>query len=547
MKWITLILLFYNFLNGQKLAPPLDIPLEVAGNFCELRSDHFHAGIDFRTRGIENLNVYAIDEGILRRVVISPYGYGKVLYIDHPNRNLTSVYAHLNQFSPRIESLINQIVNQNKSNYLDTIIVDLKIQISKKEIIGLSGNTGSSIAPHLHFEIRELISEKLLNPESFFDIKDEIPPVFNHILLYNLDIQPTEYTQKIDLQDINNGIVKVPFKNIGLAVSAKDFYTDYKNTMGVNQIRFYKENQLIYQIKLDHFLFSNQSQINAITELKPPHHQEVYKLFSEPCGSPIFNSVTDGNLQLDENKVTNLKIIIEDFVGSINEINLKMQFKQLKMKNSVNSEDATLWINCDEAVEIYNPDFELFLKPKTIPSCRFFSYKKNILSHSNPFFQLELFNQYTPCLKPFQLHFNIENVISKTLITKIYLSYNNEKLKKKFVGKLNYPFLEFENLKHFGKIELKVDSNHPVIQLVKGDLKKNDENRIEFTIFDEESGISDYHVFINNKWEIAYYDPKKKMLSFEIPNSINKKLNRVQVEVVDLVGNSAKKEFELVF
>ena len=546
MKWIFVFLFFYDYCNSQELVTPLDIPLEVAGNFCELRSDHFHAGIDFRTQGDENLNVYAIDDGILRRVAISPYGYGKVLYIDHPNRNLTSVYAHLNQFSPRIESLINQIVHQKKSNYLDTTITDLKIQISKKEIIGLSGNTGSSNAPHLHFEIRDLRSEKLLNPESFFKIKDEIPPVFNFLLLYNVDQQPTEYFNRIDIDKDKNAIIEVPFKNIGLAVSAKDFYTDFKNTMGVYRVRFYKEKQLIYQIVFDHFSFSNQSQINAITELKPPHHQEVYKLFKEPCGASIFEPFDKGFFQLDEHKVTNLKIEIEDFVGSVNVLNLKMQLK-LKNNTPVKTVDSSLWINCDEAIEIYNPDFELILIPKTIPSCRFFSYKKNILSHSNPFFQLELFDQYTPCLKPFQLHFNIENVISKTLITKIYLSYNNEKLKKKFVGKLNYPFLEFENLKHFGKIELKVDSNHPVIQLVKGDLKKNDENRIEFTIFDEESGISDYHVFINNKWEIAYYDPKKKMLSFEIPNSINKKLNRVQVEVVDLVGNSAKKEFELVF
>ena len=172
MKWLFVFVLFYHICNSQELARPLDIPLEVAGNFCELRSDHFHAGIDFRTQGDENLNVYAIDDGILRRVAISPYGYGKVLYIDHPKRNITSVYAHLNQFNPRIELLINQILNHKKSNYLDTTIKDFNFQISKKEIIGLSGNTGSSNAPHLHFEIRDLSSEKLLNPELFFKIKD---------------------------------------------------------------------------------------------------------------------------------------------------------------------------------------------------------------------------------------------------------------------------------------------------------------------------------------------------------------------------------------
>ena len=546
MKWIFVFLFFYDYCNSQELVTPLDIPLEVAGNFCELRSDHFHAGIDFRTRGIENLNVYAIDDGILRRVAISPYGYGKVLYIDHPKRNITSVYAHLNQFNPRIELLINQLLNHKKSNYLDTTITDFNFQISKKEIIGLSGNTGSSNAPHLHFEIRDLSSEKLLNPESFFKIKDEIPPVFNFLLLYNVDQQPTEYFNRIDIDKNKNTIIEVPFKNIGLAISAKDFYTDYKNTMGVYRIRFYKENQLIYQIVFDHFLFSNQSQINAITELKPPHHQEVYKLFKEPCGASIFEPFDKGFFQLDEHKVTNLKIEIEDFAGSVNVLNLKMQLK-LKNNTPVKTVDSSLWINCDEAIEIYNPDFELILKPKTIPSCRFFTYQKNISSVSNPFIQLEIFDQFTPCLRPFQLRFNIENSISKSKLSQIYLNYNNEKQKKKYIGTLNYPYLDFENLKYFGKIELKLDSNPPQIQLINLDLKKNNENRINFIIFDEESGISDYHIFVNNKWQTAYYDPKIKMLFFEIPKSINKKLNKVQVEVVDLVGNSAKKEFELVF
>ena len=93
--------------------------------------------------------------------------------------------------------------------------------------------------------------------------------------MYNVDQQPTEYFNRIDIDKDKNAIIEVPFKNIGLAISAKDFYTDYKNTMGVYRVRFYKEKQLIYQIVFDHFSFSNQSQINAITELKPPHHQEV--------------------------------------------------------------------------------------------------------------------------------------------------------------------------------------------------------------------------------------------------------------------------------
>lgn len=548
MKWVVFIILFYNVSFGQKLSPPLDIPLEIAGNFCELRPDHFHAGIDFRTRGIENLNVYAVDDGILRRVAISPYGYGKVLYIDHPIRNITSVYAHLNRFSPRIESLINQIVFQNKSNYLDTTIANLNIQINNNEIIGLSGNSGSSLAPHLHFEIRDLFSEKLLNPESFFNIKDEITPVINHLLLYNLDIQPTEYIQKINLEDIKNSIIEVPFKNIGLAVSAKDFYTDNKNTMGIYRIRFYNENQLMYQIIFDSFLFENQSQINAISELKPPFHKEVYKLFSEPCGTPLFQNKSNGSIYLDQNNVTNLKIEVEDFSGKVNSINLKMQQNiNTTTRRDLLNQDTSLWINCKEAVDIYNPDFEMFLKPKTLPSCRFFSYQKRIYSNSNSFFQLTLFDQFTPCLKSFYLRINIENIVSISLINKTYLIYNNEKLKKSIIGKLHYPFLEFENLKHFGKIELKIDTNLPVIQLVSNTVKKNNENRIEFTIFDEESGVSDYHVFINNKWQFVYYDPKQKMISFEAPNSINKKLNKVQVEVKDLVGNKAIKEFELIF
>ena len=146
--------------------PPLGIPLVLTSNFGELRTNHFHMGLDFKTNSKTGYRLYSIDEGYVSRIKVSPYGYGKVIYIDHPN-GITSVYAHCSEFKGTIDSLVRQKQIQEQNFEVEIFPGKNVIRVEKGEVIALSGNTGSSTAPHLHFELRDTETEHALNPLHF--------------------------------------------------------------------------------------------------------------------------------------------------------------------------------------------------------------------------------------------------------------------------------------------------------------------------------------------------------------------------------------------
>ena len=145
-KKISLIFLLFSIslLSSQKdqskLISPLDIPLAISGTFGEIRSGHFHAGLDIKTGGKQGLKVRTVLDGSVSRIRVSTTGYGKAVYIDHPN-GTTTVYAHLKNFSPKIESYIKE-AQYEKESYVIEKFPKNELAVLKGEVIGFSGNTG---------------------------------------------------------------------------------------------------------------------------------------------------------------------------------------------------------------------------------------------------------------------------------------------------------------------------------------------------------------------------------------------------------------------
>src|SRR5690554_2399533 len=142
---------------------PVKVPIFLSGSFAELRSNHFHSGIDIKTQQRTGLGIFAIADGFISRIVVSPGGFGLALYVDHPNGQ-TSVYAHLEKFREDIQEYVKDIQYKNKTFSIDLKVPENQFRVSQGDLIGLSGNSGSSGGPHLHFEIRDTQSEEPLNP-----------------------------------------------------------------------------------------------------------------------------------------------------------------------------------------------------------------------------------------------------------------------------------------------------------------------------------------------------------------------------------------------
>jgi len=272
--YLVFLLLVANQLFAQKSGlicfPPLDIPLQLAGSFSELRANHFHSGIDIRTKGEENLPVYAADDGYVERIKISGIGYGKAIYIAHKS-GYTTVYAHLNGFVPEIETALIKEHYKRKTFELDWYPEKESIRISRGQVIGFSGNTGGSSGPHLHFEVRNSATEVALNPLNYgIVISDSLPPLFTGICIMELDrgapsSMPGTFLPKI--VPVQGATVKdtlyVLENQFRVAVAIDDPFGSGSKSCGVDELVMSLDGQVQYHMKMDEVNFSTSKAING--------------------------------------------------------------------------------------------------------------------------------------------------------------------------------------------------------------------------------------------------------------------------------------------
>ena len=163
---------------------PLRIPLLLSGSFAEMRSNHFHGGLDIKTQGHAGYGVHAAAEGWISRIAVASGGYGNALYVSHPNGYMT-VYAHLDRFAEPIASYIKALQYEQETFEVQSFPGKDKFPVAKGQQIAWSGNSGSSAGPHLHFEVRDEQTSEPVNPALWgFDITDTTPPRIYRFKVY---------------------------------------------------------------------------------------------------------------------------------------------------------------------------------------------------------------------------------------------------------------------------------------------------------------------------------------------------------------------------
>lgn len=243
----------------------------LAGTFGELRSNHFHSGIDIKTNGGIGMPLLAVRDGYIYRIKVSPYGFGKAIYLRHADGEF-SVYGHMNGFTPAIEAFVYQKQYASKQYEQEIYLDEGQMPVRQGELIGYSGNSGYSAGPHLHFEIRDP-EERIMNPLHYYEayISDHKKPELRAIAFepLTIDSRANGRYQKLEFKpEGENGdyrlidVVRLQGK-VGLEYDAFDQLDGAPNSCGINFARLYLDEQLIYSFALDKFSFDDKRYINV--------------------------------------------------------------------------------------------------------------------------------------------------------------------------------------------------------------------------------------------------------------------------------------------
>lgn len=558
MKFILpLFFVFSSFLSAQNNYPqdyfnnPLEIPIILAGTFAELRSNHFHSGMDIKTQQRIGLKVNASASGFISRIKIAHYGYGKALYITHPN-GYTTVYAHLQKFSPEIEAYIKKKQYEKETYEIELFPKAEELPVLKDNLVAYSGNSGGSGGPHLHFEIRDK-QERPMNPMLFgLDIKDTTNPIIKSIYAYPLDeksfINSSNIKQKLRLTPLKNGDYTTEnieaIGNIGFAINSIDRQDLAANSNGVYNIQTFVNGSRNFEIDFKRFSFDETKHINQLIDYEhySTKKERLQKLYRENNPLSLFKStLNEGIIKVEDSTYSVYKIRVADYKNNESWITVHIKGTKQTISKPKEEKITPYYIKANQATNLkaggVSVDFykDTFYEDFYID----FEVKNDTLTlHKD--------------IKPVKKSFNISYDISK---------YSNEDKNKLYIAKLigykNYPSYTYTkrkensligNTKKLGTFALTLDTIKPTISAINFKSKQwlSKYRYLKIKINDIGSGISNYRATINGKWILMEYDYKKHILTHDFNDSITTDTkNNLKVIVTDNVGNNST--FETLF
>ncbi|OUL62090.1 M23 family metallopeptidase [Flavobacterium sp. AJR] len=553
MRYSVFFLLFCNLISAQTdypkdyFRPPLDIPMQLSGNFGELRPNHFHAGFDLKTNQREGLNVYAVADGYISRIKISTFGNGKTLYVTHPN-GYTSVYGHLQSMVGTIQEYIKKTHYQEKSFEIEMFLKPGEMVVTKGQLIGLSGNTGSSEGPHLHFEFRDSKTEFVINPMLFgFDkyVRDTKKPVISNLYVYPLDDNTTVNQSKVPLM-LNLTLQKdgtylsdrvATNGKIGFGITAVDYDDVSFNKNGVYKVESFYNGNSNFGYQFNTYSFDEMRYINALIDY--PRYkktgQRVQKLFMKTpfALSIIKTDALNGVLPVVPNLASAYRVEVSDFYGNINTVNIPVQYDSLPAIVNPTPEASNYSVKYNKDANFSKNNMSVFFPAGTfyddfnlnfdVKNDRIYIHDDTVPVHSN----------FTITIEDGKYPENLKDKVYIGRITGKSGSYNATSRKD------NVYTAKSKTLGQFGLV---LDTIKPTISIAKTIQDKwiSDVKKIQFTISDSMSGIKSYNGYLNGNWILFEYDNKTKKITHDFNDGIVAEgANDLKIEVVDNVGNSA--------
>ncbi len=557
----TISLIFIQFLmlysmgqDGNAFHPPLNIPLYLSGNFGEIRSDHFHSGIDIKTQGRIGLPVFSIDDGYISRIKVQANGYGNSIYINHPG-GLTSVYGHLDRYRDDIAAYVKRMQYKNQSFTVDLYPGKESFPLNKGELIAYSGNTGGSSGPHLHFEIRSSGNQHPGNVLKYnFEIKDRIAPRFHSVYLFPLDTGSLVNGQRDKFKSRlvkDNEIYTLPYGsklsgagNLGISVEVYDYLDGAANRCGIYTLAMYVNNELVYSHVMDEFAFSETRYVNAHMDYQERVRSGIkaHRLYRLPNNRlRIYDKSVDNKaLVVEKPGSYQIRIIAADHAGNSSELAFTLQGDTGRPPSPANKPTRVIPMKYDRANSYEKGPLRIEIPARALYQDMDFSIHISPRAKSTlaPFYQIG--NEEVPVHLPYTLSI-LSPPVDPGLRSKLLIVSRNEKGIIESAGGAYQEGAVVARLRNFGAFSVALDTLAPEITpLGSQGTDYSAKKELRFTIRDELSGIDKYEGYIDNHWALFEYDPKNELLFYRIDEKriARETVHELELYVSDQKGNT---------
>lgn len=534
---------------------PIKGEIDLTGNFGEIRTNHFHSGIDIRTnKGQVGVPVYASGDGYIWRINVSTTGYGKAIYISHAN-GFTTVYGHLMSFAGEIATYTTKQHYEQKKSQFELYPEQNLIKVKRGDLIAYSGNTGGSAGPHLHFEIRDCETSEAINPLLFgLKLNDKAKPYIKAITLFGLNasnrINTGTYRQAHFLR--NGKTIAKPhlFVSPGTYAIGAD-WTDYLHEggfrMGIPYAELLVNNQKVFTQKIERLAFNDWRMVNCHLDhpMQELEDKRIIKLFRDDGNTLDFypETISDGRLKIEVDKKYSVKLIIKDFAGHKDSIEFDITGNTEESKDDPkevifskqpeNAEQKVFYPNQDNEIELKG-EFESLkvIVPKGVlyDTIQFYLAKSNQSINGKTVW--EVMNSSIPIHDSFTLVYTPKNAISPPgIYVMVRLSSSGAKKPepgywdgKSYIAKA----------KMLGKFYMDEDIEAPQMTNFKSEGVKFKAN-----VTDNLSGIKEIRAFVDDQWILTEYDPKTNLMSGEIPEEYLKQNDKLRLIITDNCGNKS--------
>lgn len=511
---------------------PLREKVFLTGNYGEIRPNHFHAGLDFRTDIEKHLPIYCIGDGYVSRIKVGTHGYGKVLYITHPNGQV-SVYGHQYRFNDSIKKYVEAAQDMLEAFEVELFPKPGELKVKQGELIGYTGNTGDTEGPHLHFEIRDEKTEVPLNPLRFLSVPDTVAPVITAVTLRGGEPDYVKYLTAKDTTDT----LRVPL-SFGVGVQCHDLEQIPGNANNVNKIELVIDSNLYYRAVLDSIPFDMARYVNCYAwrkrfkirwqEERYDKEQKCFKMKNNDL--PIYKVMNgDGYINLNDTLVHELKIIVYDLYDHACTLKIKVKREPASRMNPVIKPP----VNCLEPWQRSTANYRIEMLEKTLyTDVRMTDSMHNGWLH----FYADGYNLplHKSCILAMKVPAHLKSWAHKLCIADVSGAYYGGAFDKDWIS---------TTTKSFGMYKVAIDTIAPAVKFVKPRSKKKKVYKagdlISFKVNDALSGIGNFKVLVNDKFQLAEYEHKTGLVFFEVTDKTPKGKITVKLQLSDKKDNQA--------